>query len=96
MKEHKYDKLLEDANQLHESTGNNILLMADDGEDIGAYAAGNLETLGSMLRSLMEDQRQIAETVVRVAGEYVAGRVADTAASKQAFKKAYDKTKKPS
>lgn len=96
MKEHKYDKLLEHANALHESTGNNILVLADDGEDIGAYAAGDLEGIASMLRSLMEDQRAIAETIVKVAGEYVAGRVADTAVSKQAFKKAYDKTKKPS
>lgn len=96
MKEHKYDKLLEDANDLHKSTGNNLLVLADDGEDIGAYAAGDLEGIGGMLRSLMEEQRTIAETIVKVAGEYVAGRVADTAASKQALKKAYDKTKKPS
>lgn len=96
MKEHKYDKLLEQANALHDDTRCTVLVLVDGEDDAGAYVAGNTETLGSLLRSLMEEQRTIAETVVKVAGEYVAGRVADTAASKQAFKKAYDKTKKPS
>ena len=96
MKEHKYDKLLEHANELHDETRCTVLVLVDGEDDAGAYVAGNTETLGSLLRSRMEEQKAIADVVVEAAGGYIAARVADTAASKQAIKKAYDKTKKPS
>ena len=96
MKEHKYDKLLEHANELREETKCNVLVLVDEGDDVGAFAAGNPSDLRGMLRSLMEEQKPIADVVVEAAGGYIAARVADTAASKQALKKAYDKTKKPS
>lgn len=96
MKEYKYEKLLALARQMREETKCNILVLVDEGDDVGAFAAGNPADLRGMLRSLMEEQKAIADVVVEAAGGYIAARVADTAASKQAIKKAYDKTKKPS
>lgn len=93
MKEHKYDKVLELAQKVSDETKGNALVLIEEDADVGAFAAGTAEGLAEMLRSLMEEQREFADIVVRVAGEYVAGRMTTSLQSKAALRQAYDKTK---
>lgn len=96
MKEHKYEKLLEQAERLSDETGCSALVLVDDGEDVGCFVRSRKGGLAVLLNSLMEQHRPVAEIIVGVTGEYVKRRMVASVKGKDAMKQAYEETKKVS
>lgn len=96
MKEHKYDKVLEIAQEWSEKTKGDGLVLLGEGEDLGVFATGSYSGIASMLHTAAEDNREFAEIIVEVASNYVKDKMVQLVKGKEAMKQAHEETKKVS
>ena len=93
----KYDELLKEAKAAYPDEGQDACFaIYGEGDKMGIYTAGPMETLKAMLEELARRSQPFAELLLDVTSAYGKNRMVVSVNGKDAMRQAYEETKKPS